>query len=209
MRMIYWTGVFLLMALVTHLAQVLLAPRLGARDWMREMGGELGENRLRVLTNEQVRRILRNPADVTIHAACLLSLAQRDVILRGRAPRGMWILTVYSPRGDVLYSISDRYIPPGVLHIRFLLRQVDRMKGEIALPRLQARRMAVPLSTQRALLLLEAWPWHPGQRALLRRQLASLQCAPVPRMEAPALRGGKGDSAAFPARVLPRPRPPR
>ena len=212
MRALYWTGVFLLMALVTHLAQVLLAPRLGARDWMREMAEELGENRLRVLKGEQVRRILRNPADVAIHAACPLSLARRDVILQGQAPRGLWILTVYSPHGDVLYSISDRYLPPGALHIRFQLRQVDRARGEIALPRLQARRLAVPLSTRRALLLLEAWPWHPGQRELLRRQLADLRCAPAPRAGTPALRGrerGEEGGAASAAEVRPRPRPHR
>ncbi len=198
---------FLLMALVTHLAYVLFAPRMGAQARMHEAAVELGENRLRLLSPEQVRRFVRHPLDTSVHAACMLSLAEHDVILQGQPVRGLWMLTIYGEGGDVLYTISDRHVPPGSFHIRFQLRQASEDKGEIALPKLLASRMVVPLQARRALLLLEAWPWHPGQRDSLRLQVERLRCAPVARpRESTGVEADKAASGA-PSPIIPRPRP--
>ena len=210
MRLLYWTAMFLLMTLVTHVAYVLFAPRLGARALVREMRVELDEGRLHMLSPQTLKRIVRHPVDTTIYAACMLSLEERDAILRGASLRGLWMLTVYSERGDVIYTISDRHVPPGPLHIRFELKQVDEQKGEIALPKLEERRMVVPLDARHALLLLEAWPWHPGQYEVLRAQVAALKCEPAP--EPRQLRPEQSTetdaaSAGTPSVVLPRPRP--
>ncbi len=210
MRLLYWTGMFVLMALVTHLAYVLFAPRLGARAWMREVTERLDENRLHMLSSDLLRRVVRHPTDTTVYAACLMALAERDVILRGGALRGLWMLTVHAPSGDVIYTISDRHLPPGPLHVRFQLARVDAGKGEIALPRLEGRTMVVPLAASRALMLLEAWPWHPGQRDVLRAQVAGLQCVPAARARVPRATPDTAATAASSANtVRPRPRSAR
>ncbi len=204
-RGLYWLGIFLLAALVAHLSYVLLAPRQAASAMMKQVRQSMGANSFHALSGVLLRRFVRHPLPEAGYGACLLDVSETPVRLKGPDLRTPWALTVYSPRGDVIYAITDRHVPAGALDVRFEYREVDRASGEIALPKLRGRTMVVPLSVKRALMLLEAWPWHPGQEPLLRSRMKVLTCTAMPRAD-PA---GEERSDTTPGAPVPRARPVR
>ena len=205
-RVVQFLGLFLLAALVAHLAYVLLLPPLAANALIGDMRRTLGENVFRLLDAEQLRRIVRHPVPEAVYGACVLRLDERPVVLAGPDMRTMWALTVYSGRGDVVYAVNDRLVPEGRLRVLFEYRRLDSDLGEIALPKLEGRTLVLPLQRPVAFMLLEAWPWHPGQAALLRRLMQRLRCRPVAaRAPAPA----QTSEASVSKPPIPRPRPKR
>lgn len=185
-RALYWLGIFALSALVAHLAHVLISPRQEARSMMLQVQQRMGANAFHPLSGEVLRRFVGHPLAEAAYGACLLDVQETPVALKGPDLRSLWALTVYSPRGDVIYAITDRHLPPGPLDIRFEYRELDRASGEIALPRLRGKTMVVPLAVKQALLLLEAWPWHPGQAPMLQQRMKALTCAAQPGAARPA-----------------------
>ena len=175
-RVLYWLATFLLSAVVAHLAYVLFIPRQEARAMMAQVQRRMGANAFHPLSGRALRRFVRHPLPEAAYGACLLDVGDAPVALKGPELRTLWALTVYSPRGDVIYAITDRHVPAGALNVRFEYRKVDKSSGEIALPRLQGKTMVVPLPEKQALALLEAWPWHPGQTPLLKKRLRALSC---------------------------------
>ena len=206
-RVLYWLGVFVLSAVVAHLSYVLFAPRQAASALMQQMQRDMGANRFHALSGGRLRRLVRYPLPEAAYGACLVDVSEASVQLEGPDLRTPWALTVYSPRGDVIYAITDRHVPAGPLEVRFEYRKVDRASGEIALPKLRGRTMVVPLSVKEALMLLEAWPWHPGQEQLLQERMKALTCSALPRetMATAPEKSWKGDSKA----PVPRARPVR
>ena len=176
MRLLNWVSMFLLSALVAHLAHVLFSPRQAANAMMHQMQQRMGANSFAVLSGAALRRVVRHPLADAAYGACLVDVSGQPVHLRGPNLRTLWALTVYSPRGDVIYAVTDRHVPAGPLDVRFEYRQLDRGNGEIALPKLRGKTMVVPLDVKQALVLLEAWPWHPGQVPLLQARMKRLTC---------------------------------
>lgn len=201
-RTLYWLGIFLLSAVVSHLAYVLFAPRQAASAMILQVQQRMGANNFHLLTGPLLRRFVRHPLPEATYGACLLDLQDAPVALKGMDLRTQWALTVYAPRGDVIYAITDRHVPAGSLDVRFEYRGMG--EGEIALPKLQGKTMVVPLSVKQALVLLEAWPWHPGQAPLLARRIRALTCTAMPgtpRAKAPS------SASAETAVPVPRTRP--
>ena len=205
-RLFQLAGLFLATVLVTHLTYVLLLPRMAAGSLLTDLRRDLGRNAFHRLDEKWLRRIVRYPVPEAAYGACLLQLDDRPVMLTGPDLRTQWAITVYSSRGDVVYAVNDRLVPEGSLRIRFEYRELDTSGGEIALPKLEERTLILPLQQASALMLLEAWPWHPGQTPLLRRLMDRLQCRPVSVARPPR----PGESAMPPGKApLPRPRPKR
>lgn len=207
-RLFQFLGIFLLAALVAHLAYVLLLPPLAANALIADLRQALGENAFQVLDNRILRRIVRHPVAEAAYGACVLQLNEKSVILSGPDLRTMWAITVYSPRGDVIYAVNDRLVPEGRMRIRFDYRKLKTGQGEIALPKLEKRTLVLPLQHATALMLLEVWPWHPGQTDLVHQLVRHVRCLPVAL--APTKPGRRQQVTVPPLRVpLPRPRPKR
>ena len=200
-RIFYWLGVFLLAALVSHLAYTLFMPGYEARALVSQLARDLRANSFHPLQGAALRRLVRHPLPDAAYGACLLDLApDRTVALQGPALRTLWALTLHSERGDVIYAITDRHVPEGRLNVRFQYRP-PRTAGEVILPKLRKAELVVPLAHRRAVLVLEAFPWHPGQRQLLRELLGKLRC------EARREKMTEADAATNAGkRVLPMPR---
>ena len=205
-RAFYWAGVFLLAAVVAHLAYVLFAPQQAASAMMQQVQQRVGVNRFQPLAGGLLRRFVRHPLPEGAYGACLMDLREAPVLLKGPDLRTLWALTVYSPRGDVIYAITDRHVPAGPLQVRFEYREVDRGSGEIALPKLHGKTMVVPLDVKRALLLVEAWPWHPGQAPMLKTRVKALTCSAMSQAASTAV---ERNNATTPPRPVPRARPAR
>ncbi|GEM_PF-3473134 len=217
MRLFYWIGVFLLGAVVAHLVFVLIMPKYEARALVGRLHQQLGVNAFTPLQGPLLRRLVRHPLPDATYGACVLDIStQQATILRGPALRAPWALTVHSPRGDVIYAITDRHVPAGTIDIRFEHRPPAE-NGIIALPRMQQRQLVVPLTVPRAVMVLEVFPWHPGQVRLVRDLVSELQCRSVPLASdagaagAAANRAGNATTAtdAQPRQPMPRARPQR
>lgn len=205
-RAFQFLGLFLLAALVAHLAYVLVLPPMAAHALLDDVRGALGENLFRPLDKKLLRRIVRHPVPEAVYGACVLQLEERPVMFTGPDLRTMWSITVYSPYGNVVYAVSDRSVPQGTLRIRFEYREVDAEIGEIALPKLDKKTLVLPLQHTSALMLLEAWPWHPGQSPLLTQLMQHLRCRPIALQEIPSVQPAPSSNQAVP---IPRPRPRR
>lgn len=204
-RVFQFLGLFLLAALVAHLAYVLLLPPMAAKAIIHDLRRELGENSFQPLSGEKLWRIVRHPVPEAAYGGCVLRLDERPVVLTGPDLRSLWTITVYSPRGDVVYAVNDRLVPEGGLRIRFEYRELDADVGEIALPKLENRTLVLPLQQDSVLMLLEVWPWHPGQTMLVQGLMKRLQCRAIA-----ARRPLRPQKDAVVQKVpLPRPRPQR
>ncbi len=204
-RFFQLAGLFLAAALVAHLAYVLLLPRMAANALLAELHQDLGGNVFHRLDGKWLRRIVRHPVPEAAYGVCVLQLKDHPVELTGPDLRSQWAVTVYSPRGDVVYAINDRLVPEGDVRIRFEYRALDSSMGEIALPKLKEKTLVLPLQQASALMLLEAWPWHPGQTPLVHRLMKRLRCHAVA-----ATRPARSWPNAAAQKVpMPRPRPKR
>ena len=210
-RLFYWLGIFVLTTLVAHLAYVLFLPKYEARALIREMRQRAGVNTFQTLSGAPLRRLVRHPLPDAAYGMCVLELdTQRAVTFQGPDLRALWALTVHSRRGDVIYAITDRHVPPGPVSVRFDYRP-PADDGEIALPRLARGTMVVPLQVRRAVLVLEVFPYHPGQRRLVRELVKKMRCREH-KIAAPTPAAGTPPASAAPASrtaPLPRARPAR
>lgn len=207
-RLFQFLGIFLLAALVAHLAYVLLLPPRAANALIADLRKALGENTFQVLDDRALQRIVRHPVAEATYGACVLRLHEKSVVLTGPDLRTMWAITVYSPRGDVIYAVNDRLVPEGRLRIRFEYRERKTGRGTIALPKLEGGTLILPLQHASALLLLEVWPWHPGLADLVRQLVRHVRCLPIAPVH--ARRRPRQETIVSPRQVpLPRPRPKR
>ena len=204
-RLFQFLGIFLLAALVAHLAYVLLLPPRAANALITDLRQALGENAFQVLNDRTLRRIVRHPVAEATYGACVLRLDEKSVVLTGPDLRTMWAITVYSPRGDVIYAVNDRLVPEGQLRVRFEYRKLKTSRGEIALPKLEGRTLILPLQHATALMLLEVWPWHPGQTDLVRQLVHHMRCLTVAPMR--PRRRQQQQAIVPPSKKIPLPRP--
>ncbi len=203
-RIFYWLGVFVLGAVVAHLSFVLFMPRHEARALQAELLRDLGGNSFHVLQGTLLRRLVRHPLPDASYGVCVLDLdSDRGVSLQGPDLRTLWALTIYSPRGDVIYAITDRHVPQGMLNVRF--KYHSAAGGKVALPRLRGKALVVPLTVSRAILVMEAYPWHPGQVKLVRQLLEQMRCTSSPLENKPPADAAVPTSETPPA-TTPRPR---
>ncbi len=213
-RLFHWLGIFIFAALVTHLSYVLFLPKYEAHALIREMRAVAGANTFTPITGSVLRRLVRHPLPDAAYGMCELELSEKTaVLLRGPDLRAMWALTVYSPRNDVIYAITDRHVPAGSMRVRFEYRP-PASPGEVVLPRLADGTMVVPLRVKQALLVLEIYPRHPGQRPMMRALVEKLRCgerkpAPPAAAESSAQSATASQARRKRAVLLPRARPAR
>ena len=202
--------VFLLAALSVHMAYVLFVPNRAMDAAFARVMELLPPHRMHEPHGEILKRLVRHPLPEARYAACAFDLREQVLVVRGEPLRTPWFLAVYSPRGGVAYAISNRHVPPGEVHIRFEpISRADEEQGNIRLARVEGKMLRVPLNLRRGVLVLEALPWHPGQREILKERMKKLTCRvlgmPAPEQEQGTAKEDGGGATA--SRPTPRPRP--
>ena len=105
---VFYLIMFVLMALATHLAYILFVPNSQMSALLAEYGSANGVNKFTVQDEQSANKFLKHhPADV-VSAVCLFDLSTGPVKVSSTVVGSYWSLSVYSSRGDVIYTLNDR-----------------------------------------------------------------------------------------------------
>jgi uncharacterized membrane protein len=105
---LYWIAVALLIAAVSHLSYVLIAPSFAMQ---RLMGGsrEGGQvNRFVLLDAAEQMRLLGETGTEALSGKCVFDISKGELSVAAEMPDTFWSLTLYSDKGADLYTINDR-----------------------------------------------------------------------------------------------------
>jgi uncharacterized membrane protein len=105
---LFWMAVALLIAAVSHLSYVLIAPSFAMQ---RLMGGSTEAtqvNRFVLLDPAEQVRLLGETASEAISGKCIFDIRRGELSVAAEMPDTFWSLTLYSDRGTDLYTINDR-----------------------------------------------------------------------------------------------------
>lgn len=105
-RLAFWAVVFLLSAVITHLAYVLFGPRYQMASLMRQTVAMAPLNSLAVLDKAQQRVLFPDDSGAELRAVCPFDLSTGDLTLKAMMPDTQWAIAVYSSRGELIYSLT-------------------------------------------------------------------------------------------------------
>ena len=170
----FWVVITVLLAIVVHVSYVLFTPRWEMRGRMNRLAdGRI--NSFRVYPGDDLPALTRRPLKYMLYGGCVIEPGDGAVEMMARIPRAYWSVTVYSPAGDVVYTLNDRHADVDKLAIVFRKKQ-DAADGGIQAPRLRAGKLIVPLDDSRVLAVVQAYVRHPGMRQRIMEQLKASSC---------------------------------
>lgn len=104
----FFVMMFVLMALATHLAYVLFVPRSQMNALIADYSSANGANTFSIQTEAAGNKFLKhNPSDI-VSAVCLFDISTGPVKVSSEVVGRYWSMSIYSPRGDIIYTINDR-----------------------------------------------------------------------------------------------------
>lgn len=136
---LFWMAVASLIAAVSHLSYVLIAPSFAMH---RLMGGEaIQVNHFVLLEPAEQIRLLGETASEAISGKCLFDISSGELSVAAEMPDTFWSLTLYSDRGTDLYTINDRQAgidafkltvkrAPGILDLLSRDQSESRARGD-------------------------------------------------------------------------------
>ena len=104
----FWVLSFLLLATASHLAFVLFLPNMDAQALYEDIATVAGVNKIKPLSNDEIGQLSSLGDRKLVHAVCAYDLTNGPVRLNARLPDNYWSISIYSPRGDVIYTLNDR-----------------------------------------------------------------------------------------------------
>ncbi len=173
---LFWPGVALLVAVMAHVAYVLFMPRLDMRERLDALARlSPAADAFHVLEGREVALLARTPLRHMLQGVCVIEPGDGQVEMIARLPGSYWSLTVYSDAGDVIYTLNDRHVDADRLSVIFRMRK-ETPSGLPEVPRLREGKLVVPLSSERALAVLQAYVDVPGLRRRILRTFSSSTC---------------------------------
>jgi len=98
----------LLIGAVAHLSYVLIAPSFAMQRLIGAAEGDTPVNRLVMLNGPEQMRLLGETENESVSAKCLFDIRKGQLSLAAEMPDTFWSLTIYSDKGEDLYTINDR-----------------------------------------------------------------------------------------------------
>ena len=140
MKRLFWVAVTLASAATAHAAFVLFVPSyLFARE-VRSIMADAPENSFFILAPQDQARLLPGLPPHSVTGMCMFDVSAGDVTLAADLPDGFWITTIYTDRGDAIYSVNNRQsgsnqfsvslsLAPGFIDM--LIQATDKERPEI------------------------------------------------------------------------------
>lgn len=179
MRGLYWIVMTLLLAVVVHISYVLFVPRAAMGDAMESMEKAAGgRNVFRVLEGAQAGILTSRPMKYMHYGGCVAEPGNGRVEVSTRSTGGYWSLSIYSPSGNVIYTLNDRHAD--MSDIVVVLRPATEEDGALATPRLSEGRLLVPLREKRVLVVFSAYESHPGMGRRISEIMSASRCRHFP-----------------------------
>ena len=108
MARLYWIVIALIIAIATHAAFVLFVPSYRFAQSMAKMAGGNGSNKFFILDAADRSRLFPDLPMQSVIGVCLFDVSESDVTLKADLPDGFWLTTIYTSRGQPIYSVNNR-----------------------------------------------------------------------------------------------------
>ncbi len=140
MLRLYWIAVALAAAVVAHAAFVLFVPAYWFSQEISRMAEGHGVNRFFVLPPEDQAQLLPGLPRNGVAGICLFDVANGNVTLSADLPDGFWVTSIYTDKGQPIYSVNNRQSGSNVFSvslsrapgfIEMLLQATDKERPEI------------------------------------------------------------------------------
>jgi len=190
-RLIFWLFAAILLGAGTHLATVLFSPAVSMVSVMSRFHSAAPTNQMTVLGPDVLGTVLREPNPDIVYAVCPYDIAAGDLRIDASIPEFYWALSIYSERGDNVYTLNDQQA--GVSHLRFQLQlerpvldlqemvSGDEEEEEAAAVKIQTKddTVLVKTPTSSGVVMLRAFLPDQAYRARVTEQLSASSCSPA------------------------------
>ena len=173
-----WAMAVIVIAGITHLASILMMPRLAPRDAYARMEAMVPLHRTTLLPRSDDPKA-GDPFDdpALARAVCRYDLSRGPLRLRASlAPDSLMLLSFHSRHGDIYYSMTDRSATRGrleaLIFTRDQLDDVEANDSEDELP----RELRIIAPTSLGFILLRALAEQPGDREDAEKRVMSIGC---------------------------------
>jgi uncharacterized membrane protein len=167
----------LVLALMVHLASIMLLPHLAPTDTWTRLGrfeSGPGFQVLPAVTPDASPLRLSDPA--TVIAVCRYDLEEDGAILvGGRANVAYWSISLHTRQGAAYYAINDRGLGERPLELRVMpADEVADYRAE--LPAQAEETLIVPAPQPRGFVVFRALVPYPSARARVEAETRNLSC---------------------------------
>lgn len=107
MGRLYWIAAALLASIAVHAGFILMVPAYSLDRSIARLSAEAGTNQFFILPQEAQVRLFPALPRASVTGVCAFDVSGSDVALTAAMPDGFWTLTIYSNRGDAIYSVNN------------------------------------------------------------------------------------------------------
>lgn len=137
---LFWIAVALAAAVAAHAGFVLFVPGYVFSAEIARMTKTQGSNHFFILPAVDQARLFPGLPRNGVTGICLFDVTDGGVTLSANLPEGFWITTIYSDKGETLYSVNNRQSGSDVFNvslsrapglIEMLIQSTDKERPEI------------------------------------------------------------------------------
>lgn len=137
---LFWIAVALTAAVAAHAAFALFVPSWMFSHEIRRMAADQGVNHFFILPPEDQAQLFPGLPRQGVAGICLFDVSKGNVTLAADLPDGFWVTTIYTDKGEPIYSVNNRQsganvfnvslsLAPGFLDM--LIQATDKERPEI------------------------------------------------------------------------------
>lgn len=176
-RWVFWSVALLMVGVTTHLGVVLFAPTLNMARVFDRIFAITPVNSMIVLDDEMTAAVLREPDPDTAYAICPFDISAGPLIVALDIPDTYWAMSVYSYRGDNIYTLNDRQ--SGERRLKMRLEQDQFIPLDERIPSLrEGNTFIVRSPTNRGAIILRAFVPNEPHMERVRSALGRSSCTP-------------------------------
>jgi uncharacterized membrane protein len=137
---LYWIAVALATAVAAHAAFALFVPAYWFSQRIDRISGDKGENNFFILSPKDQAGLLPGLPRNGVTGVCVFDVSKGDVTLSADLPDGLWVTTIYTDRGESIYSVNNRQSGSNVFNVTLslapgfidmLIQATDKERPEI------------------------------------------------------------------------------
>ncbi|WP_342642885.1 DUF1254 domain-containing protein [Rhodoligotrophos ferricapiens] len=190
-RLAFWSTAVILLALATHLASVLFSPAVSMASTLERIFSIAPVNRMTVLDQEVMGNVVRELNPDLVYAICPYDIGSHPLAIEAHIPDFYWSISVYSAKGDNVYTLNDQQAGVSILRFRLALDQagfsleemVADSEAEEEAAEAEAAKgddtVVINTPTAQGVILLRAFMPDPAYRGRLTDALAASSCRPA------------------------------
>jgi uncharacterized membrane protein len=140
MARLFWIAVALVAAVVAHAGFVLFVPGYMFASEISRMARNQGANHFFILPAGDQARLFPGLPRTGLTGICLFDVSKGNVTLAADLPDGFWVTTIYSSKGETIYTVNNRQSGSNVFNvslsrapgfIEMLVQATDKERPEI------------------------------------------------------------------------------